>query len=73
MNGKTGRSNEACLVELESRLALQDQAINDLSQEIYKQQKQLEQIQATCNYLLERSREMRAAADDSGDETPPHY
>ena len=65
-------STEAHLIDLETRIAHQDQAIHDLSTEIYQQQKQIEQLEATCKYLLGRS-QLPSATDNLGDEKPPHY
>jgi hypothetical protein len=39
-------STETRLIDLEARIAHQDQAISDLSKEVYLQQKQIEQIEA---------------------------
>ena len=66
-------STEARLIDLEARIAHQDQAINDLSQEIYQQQRQIEQIEATCKYLLEQSRQLPGPDNSPGSEKPPHY
>ena len=66
-------SAEARLIELEARIAHQDQAINDLSQEIYEQQKRIEKLEATCKYLLEQSRQLPAPEGSDENEKPPHY
>lgn len=66
-------SSEARLVDLEARIAHQDQAISDLSREIYEQQKQLEKLEATCKYLLEQARQLPPAQREPEDENPPHY
>ncbi len=69
---KHPKPTEARLIDLEARIAHQDQAINDLSTEIYQQQKQIEQLEATCKYLMEQS-QLPPATDGQGDEKPPHY
>lgn len=66
-------SAEARLIELEARIAHQDQAINDLSQEIYEQQKQIDKLEATCKYLLEQSRQLTGPEGSDENEIPPHY
>jgi SlyX protein len=68
-------SGEERLIDLEAKLAHQDQSIHELSEEIYQQQKRLDQLGATCEYLLEQFRLLSASAgaEDHGDEPPPHY
>ena len=66
-------SIEARLTELESRMAHQDQAINDLSKEIYAQQKQIERLETTCKRLVEQSGRPRDGIAGDEDEPPPHY
>jgi len=61
--------------ELEARLAHQDQAILEMSDEIYEQQKQIARLELQCRNLVERI-ESLAGGDgptDGGDEKPPHY
>lgn len=59
---------------LESRLAYQDQALQELSQELFAQQRQIEQLQASCRELARRLTESSSGlADSVGDERPPHY
>jgi len=64
---------ETRLIDLEARIAHQDQAINDLSDEIYQQQKQIEQLEMTCKYLLEQSQQPPATEGIEKNEKPPHY
>lgn len=66
-------STETRLIDLEARIAYQDQAISDLSKEVYLQQRQIDQIESTCKYLLEQSQRRPAANNEQGDEQPPHY
>lgn len=68
-------ATEERFINLESRIAHQDQSIHELSDEIYKQRKQLEQLEATCQRLLERIRTLTdpAGNEDHGSEQPPHY
>lgn len=68
-------SSEERLIELESRIAHQDHTIHTLSEELIQQQKKLEQLETTCNFLAEQ---LRARIGESGsvgpdDEKPPHY
>ena len=68
-------ATEERLINLEAKIAHQDQALLELSEEVYQQQKRLAELETTCEYLLGRVRAQPAAAgpEDSGDEQPPHY
>jgi uncharacterized coiled-coil protein SlyX len=65
---------EARIDELEARLAQQDQAILELSDEIYRQQRQIAQLETQVRGLTERLRTVAAPepADGSASEIPPH-
>jgi SlyX protein len=67
--------NEERLIDLETKVAYQEQAIGDLSDVIYRQQKQIDQLERLCNTLTDRVQEMAEAAgsDKGGYEKPPHY
>lgn len=66
---------ERRLIELEARVAHQDQAIIELSEEIFRQQKQIVFLEEQARYLIERLRSGAAAepAADPSSEIPPHY
>ena len=68
-------SQEERLIELESRVAHQDHSIHTLGEEVYQQQKKLDHLESTCNFLVEQIRSQAGASSpaDSGDEKPPHY
>jgi len=61
--------------ELESRLALQDQSILELGDEIYRQQRQIAQLDKMVRDLTERLRAASSLepANDPEHEIPPHY
>ncbi len=66
---------EARLTDLEAKIAHQEQSILELSEEIYRQQKQLTRLEQTCQTLLDQARaisESRGPANP-GPEQPPHY
>ncbi|MCH8059085.1 MAG: SlyX family protein [Proteobacteria bacterium] len=67
--------NEERLVDIESKLAHQDQLIYELNDVVTKQQEQIMQIEKLCNSLVNRMRAMSdTQTDDAGqDERPPHY
>jgi len=67
--------SEERFIDLESRLAHQDQLLNELNEVVTSQQGKIMQLDALCKSLIERVRSMSdvAPAGDSGDERPPHY
>ena len=67
--------SEKRLIDLEAKIAHQDQSIHELSEEIYQQHKRLERLGATCEYLLEKIRFLPdpSGAQERDDEPPPHY
>ena len=62
------------LIELETRIAFQEDTIQQLSDVIYRQQKQIDKLEQICKLLGERLQDM-AAGDfiNPVDEKPPHY
>ena len=66
---------EQRLVEVESKLAYTEDAVQVLSGVVARQQQQIDRLQAVCQQLLERVRN----SGDAGfvgkpeDEIPPHY
>ena len=66
---------QARLDELESRLALQDQSLLELSDEVYRQQQHIERLEREVRRLAERLESVAAAAPppSATDEVPPHY
>ncbi len=68
-------SQEERLIELESRIAHQDHSIHTLGKEVYRQQKKLDHLEATCNFLIEQLKTNAGASPPAnpGDEKPPHY
>jgi len=69
----------ARLDELEVRLAHQDQTLHELGDEVYRQQRQIMQLEAVVRQLaarLESAEGERAGehpAERPIDEIPPHY
>lgn len=63
------------LIELETRLAHQDQALLELSAEVYQQQKQIAALEKRCRSLLEHIQRITTndRPADRSDEVPPHY
>jgi SlyX protein len=61
--------------ELETRLALQDQALLELSDEVYRQQRRIAELERQLKWLTDRMTALaeRAPAPGETDERPPHY
>ncbi len=63
------------LIELESKLAHQDQTLHELNEVVTDQQSRLMQLEQLCVSLAEKVQAMGEAmpAASGGDERPPHY
>ncbi|MEE2729968.1 SlyX family protein [Ketobacter sp.] len=62
------------IVDIETRLAFQDDTIQQLSDIIYRQQQQIDQLDKTVKMLVERMQDvMHALPGKIVDEKPPHY
>ena len=67
-------NTEERLVEIEIKLARQEDLADTLNQTIYQQQTKIDELEALCAALARHVREMReAAAAGPGNEKPPHY
>lgn len=67
--------SEERFIDLESRLAHQDQLLNDLNEVVTEQQSKLMQLEELCRALIQRVRAVgdSMAEGDPADEKPPHY
>ena len=67
--------NDDRLVEIESRLAHQDQMLIELNDALAKQQESIMTLEQLCVSMAERLRSVgeSQAAAPSEDERPPHY
>ena len=71
--------SEDRFIDLESRLAHQDQLLNELNEVVTQQQAQIMQLETLCNSLTSRVRSIGDAVPDSNresdstNEKPPHY
>lgn len=62
------------LIDLETRIAFQEDSIQALSDEIYRQQKELDRLQQLCSIMLQRLQDVSAGGPTGPvDEKPPHY
>lgn len=62
-------------VDMETRIAFQEDLIEELNKIVYQQQQKLDQLEATCTAL---ARQVRSLADSlhegkPASERPPHY
>jgi SlyX protein len=67
--------SEERFIELESRIAYQDQVLHELNEVVTDQQAQLMQLKELYRSLVDRVRALGEGmpAGDPGDERPPHY
>lgn len=67
--------SEERLVDIESKLAHQDQLMLELNDVITLQQQKIMRLEELCNLLLDRVRSIGEALPDGApqNERPPHY
>jgi len=63
------------LVEIESKIAFQEDLLQELNKTIYEQQKKIARLEAICNSLIGHVKELSEAATEGGaiNDRPPHY
>ena len=68
-------SDELRLVEIEMKISYQEDTVQELNKIVYQQQKQIDQLQATCSSLLDHIRDLSDAMSENRvtNEKPPHY
>lgn len=67
---------EERLIEIESKISLQEDMVQELNKVIYQQQKQIDQLEAICSALINHVRDLSDAMAENGaaaNEKPPHY
>lgn len=70
----THPSHDQRLTDLESRIAFQEDSIQALSDELWRQQKELERLQQLCTLMLQQMQESGGGNPGQPlDEKPPHY
>ena len=67
--------SEERFIDLETRLAHQDQLLNELNDVVTAQQAKIMQLEVLCKSLIQRVQAVgdSVPADADGDERPPHY
>lgn len=69
-------TNEERLIDLEIRIARQDDLVETLNTQVYRQQKKIDELGALCAALVGRMQDFAASASERTtltDERPPHY
>ncbi len=64
------------LVDIETKIAFQEQTIKDLNDVLYEQQQELDRLSSICALLVKRVKKLSdftPGSDAPGNEKPPHY
>ncbi len=68
--------SEERLVEIETKIAFQEQTIKDLNDVVYEQQQEIERLGSICDALVKRIKELSEftpGIESPENEKPPHY
>jgi SlyX protein len=69
--------NEDRIIELEVKVAYQEDLLQALNQVVSQQQQQIDRLEGVCRLLNERMQNLLAETGNSGGDTvheiPPHY
>ncbi len=67
--------SEARLIDIESKLAFQEDQIEEMNKTIYQQQQRIERLEAICEALAKQMRSLAEAGNEkaAANERPPHY
>ncbi|KQZ26318.1 SlyX family protein [Duganella sp. Root1480D1] len=66
-------STEDRFIDIEIKLAHQEDLVESLNQRVYEQQKQIDQLEAMLVALAERVRTTSQSSQTPINEPPPHY
>lgn len=62
------------LERIETKISFSEDLLDELNHTVYRQQQQIERLQAQVQHLYERLQDVTGArARDPRDEIPPHY
>ncbi len=63
------------ITELETKLAYQEHTIQELNDEIYRQQQQIDKVEIICKHLMDRLQTLSdtGSSEQPANERPPHY
>ena len=72
---RSGPLDEQRLIDLETKIAYQENTIQELNDAVCEQRQQVDQLAATCKYLVDRIKSVEDMAGDASSqvEKPPHY
>jgi len=66
--------NEERLMNIEIKIARQEDLVETLNQQVYEQQRKIDELTALCTAMARRIGELTAANDQNPiNERPPHY
>ena len=67
--------DEDRLIDIETKMAHQEQLLSELNEALTDQQAQLSRLETVCRSLVDRFKSLgdNASVDETGDERPPHY
>ncbi len=67
--------NEERIVDIEIKVARQEDLVDTLNQMVYQQQKKLDELEALCTALARRLMDVVSGGNEqnAGNEKPPHY
>lgn len=68
--------NEERLTDIETKIAFQEDTIEELNKTVYQQQKKLERLEATCEALARHLTSLAESVNGitaGASEKPPHY
>ncbi len=67
--------SEGVVMELQSKIAYQEDSIQELGAVVIAMQKQIDSLELTCQELKDRMREVSGSLGGGSDhdEKPPHY
>lgn len=68
-------TTEDRLIDIEIKLARQEDLVETLNKTVYQQQKKIDELEALCTALARHVKDVRDAANERGPahERPPHY
>lgn len=67
--------NEDRIVDIEIKVARQEDLLDTLNQQVYQQQKKIDELEALCAALARRLKDVVSGGNEAGaaNERPPHY
>ena len=67
--------DEKRLVDIETKIAYQENMIRELNEVVCRQQEQIDELSVTCRDLVKQIKSMSGLSTviNPKDETPPHY